>query len=84
VSEKLTLEEYLRDRWLPIQESRVRASTLSSYRRNIELHVIPALGKRQLDQLSAEDSDLLYAGLLKSGRRKRPGEKGPAKGALRI
>ena len=80
VSEKLTLEEYLRDRWLPIQESRVRPSTLSSYRRNIELHVIPALGKRQLDQLSADDIDLFYAGLLKNGRRKRPGEKGPAKG----
>ena len=51
VSEKLTLEQYLRDRWLPIQEPRVRPSTFSSYRRNIELHVIPALGKRPLDQL---------------------------------
>lgn len=80
VSEKLTLEQYLRDRWLPIQESRVRPSTFSSYRRNIELHVIPALGKRPLDQLSPEDIDVFYAGLLKSGRKKRPGEKGPAKG----
>jgi integrase len=80
VSEKLTLEQYLRDRWLPIQESRVRPSTFSAYRRNIELHVVPALGKRPLDQLSPEDVDLFYAGLLKNGRKKRPGEKGPAKG----
>ena len=80
VSEKLTLEQYLRDRWLPIQEARVRPSTFSSYRRNIELHVVPALGKRPLDQLSPEDIDVFYAGLLKSGRKKRPGEKGPAKG----
>jgi integrase len=80
VSEKLTLEQYLRDRWLPIQEARVRPSTFSSYRRNIELHVAPALGKRPLDQLSPEDIDVFYAGLLKNGRKKRPGEKGPATG----
>jgi len=65
---------------LPAQEARLRKSTHDAYRRNIELHVIPALGKRQLDQLSAEDIDLFYAALLKGGRKKRPGEKGPTKG----
>jgi integrase len=80
VSEKLTLGEYLTERWLPVQEARLRRSTYDSYRRNIELHVIPALGRRQLDQLRPEDIDVFYAALLKGGRKKRPGEKGPTKG----
>lgn len=80
VSEKLTLEQYLVDRWLPIQEARLRKSTHDSYRRNIELHVIPALGKRKLDQLTPDDIDVFYAALLKNGRKKRPGEKGPVTG----
>lgn len=80
VSENLTLGKYLTERWLPVQEARLRKSTHDSYRRNIELHVIPALGKRKLDQLTPEDIDVFYAALLKSGRKKRPGEKGPAKG----
>ncbi|HMR97341.1 MAG TPA: site-specific integrase, partial [Microthrixaceae bacterium] len=80
VSEKLTLGQYLTERWLPIQEARLRASTHASYRRNIELHVLPGLGRRPLDQLTPEDIDMFYAALLKSGRKKRPGEKGPAKG----
>lgn len=80
VSEKLTLGQYLTERWLPVQEARLRKSSFDAYRRNIELHVIPALGKRQLDQLTPEDIDVFYAALLKGGRKKRPGEKGPAKG----
>jgi integrase len=80
VSEKLTLGQYLTERWLPVQESRLRKSSFDSYRRNIELHVLPALGKRQLDRLAPEDIDMFYAALLKNGRNKRPGEKGPAKG----
>ena len=58
VSEKLTLGQYLTTRWLPVQESRLRASTYDSYRRNIDLHVIPALGERLLDRLTAEDIEL--------------------------
>ena len=80
VSEKLTLGQYLTERWLPIQETRLRKSTYESYRRNIELHVVPGLGRRKLDQLTPEDIDLFYAALLKNGRKKRPGEKSPAKG----
>ena len=80
VSEKLTLGEYLTERWLPVQETRLRRSSFEAYRRNIELHVVPGLGKRQLDQLTPDDIDLFYAALLKGGRKKRPGEKGPAKG----
>lgn len=78
-TEKLTLAEYLVGRWLPIQKSRLRASTYDSYRRNIELHVIPALGQRQLDKLTAEDIDLFYATLLTEGWLKSTGGKGSKK-----
>lgn len=81
VSEKLTLGEYLTTRWLPVQEARLRRSTYDSYRRSIELHVIPALGERLLDKLTVEDVDVFYATLLKNGRKKKsPGEKGGARG----
>jgi hypothetical protein len=50
VSEKLTLGEYLTKRWLPVQQARLRTSTYDSYQRNIDLHVIPALGERLLDR----------------------------------
>jgi integrase len=80
-TEKLTLAEYLVERWLPIQKSRLRPSTYDSYRRNIELHVIPAIGKRYLDKLTAEDIDFFYATLLTSGdKRTRRGGKGASKG----
>jgi hypothetical protein len=63
-TERLTVAEYLTQRWLPIQKSRVRSSTYDAYRRNVDLHVVPALGRRQLDKLTAEDIDLFYATLL--------------------
>jgi integrase len=69
VPDKSTLGAYLVERWLPIQESKVRASTFSSYERNIELHVVPALGRCPLDKLTADDLDAFYRSLLKSGNK---------------
>ena len=43
--EKLTLGDYLTGKWLPAQRSQLRPSTLHSYTRTIELHVLPTLGK---------------------------------------
>jgi integrase len=68
VSERITLGAYLLDRWLPVQAARLRRSTFDSYRRNIERHVVPALGAVPLDKLAVEDLDLFYARLLTSGR----------------
>jgi integrase len=68
-TEKLTLGQYLTDRWLPIQKSRVRHSTYDSYRRNIELHVLPALGRRPIERLTPDDIDVFYATLLTEGRK---------------
>lgn len=68
---KGTLGQYLTERWLPVQKSRLRHSTYDSYRRNIDLHVLPAIGQRQLAKLSPGDLDLFYADLLAKGRRKK-------------
>src|SRR5947209_5962879 len=64
-----TLGEYLIDKWLPLQRSQLRPSTFDSYRRNIDLHVLPALGRVPLAKLMPEDLDAFYALLLTSGRR---------------
>lgn len=74
-TEKLNVGQYLTQRWLPIQKSSVRASTYDSYRRNIDLHVLPALGRRPLDKLSPDDLDVFYATLLTEGRKKPIGKK---------
>ena len=68
-TERLTLSQYLSERWLPLQKSRLRTSTYDSYRRNIDLHVLPALGRRPIAKLTAEDLDLFYAALLTGGRK---------------
>ena len=78
-TEKLNLGQYLTERWLPIQKSRVRTSTYDAYRRNIDLHVLPALGRRPLEKLNAEDLDLFYATLLTEGRKKPTAKKPKAK-----
>ncbi len=72
--ERLTLGEYLTDRWLPAQRSQLKATTFHSYGSNIRLHVLPPLGNVPLARLAPEDLDGLYARLLESGRRNRSGD----------
>lgn len=67
--EKITLGDYLLERWLPTKQSQLRPSSYSSYRLNIELHVIPYLGHTALQGITPEDLDTLYARLLREGRR---------------
>ncbi len=66
---KTTLGEYLTEKWLPLQQAQLRRSTYDDYRRSIDLHVIPALGRVPLHKLTPEDLDTFYARLLTSGRR---------------
>ena len=47
---------------------RLRPSTVESYRRNIESHVLPDLGKLKLQSLTAGHLNSLYRKLEKSGR----------------
>lgn len=66
---RMTLADYLRDEWLPAMRGEVRPSTLDSYRRNIELHVVPRLGRTALQKLTPADLTRHYAHLLAEGRR---------------
>jgi integrase len=69
---KTTLTEYVEETWLPSLVVRNRRpSTLESYRRNLEVHVLPRLGHRPLARVTTADLDRLYADLLvgASGRR---------------
>ena len=50
-SERVALGGYLTEKWLPIQRAQLRPSTFDSYRRNIENHVVPALGRIPLHKL---------------------------------
>jgi integrase len=70
--DRVTLAEWVRDSWLPMTQARVKPSTYDSYRSNMETHVLPALGGRALQQLTAPMLNTLYADLLSRG-----GERGP-------
>jgi integrase len=72
--QRVTLGEYLTQRWLPAQRSQLKATTFHSYRRTVELHVVPTLGHVPLARLAAEDLDALYGRLLESGRRNASGD----------
>lgn len=62
-----TVAEYLTE-WLPAIRSTVRSGTWTSYRANLEHHVIPRIGHLQLAQLSARHLNAMYAELEVSGR----------------
>ena len=64
---KTTVGRYLTESWLPMQQARLRPSTLDDYRRKIELHVLPVLGAIELQELDVARLDRLYADLLDHG-----------------
>ena len=63
-----TLGVYLTMKWLPAKQLTLRPSTWDGYRRLIELHVLPHVGRVPLRHLRAEHLDRLYANLLEQGR----------------
>jgi integrase len=71
--QRLTLTEFFRHEWLPMMRTQVKASTLDSYRRNLENHVLPVLGGVPLQQLSPGHLNNLYRDLLGGGRRNGAG-----------
>ena len=57
------------DKWLDeYMVTTLRPSTLTSYRRSLELHVKPHLGHKALVKITAADLRSLYQTLLKTGR----------------
>ena len=70
---KVTLEDWVESSWLPTMRSQVKPSTWDSYMRNLRLHVLPALGRRTLQQLTPLALNGLYAELMASGKQTRAG-----------
>jgi integrase len=68
---RTTLSEWIRGTWLPMTEPRVKPSTFYSYKRNLELHVLPTLGNKLLQQLTALMLTALYGELAKDGDERR-------------
>lgn len=62
-----TTADYLRE-WLTAIKGTIRPGTWTSYRTNVERHVIPRVGARELRLLGASQLNALYAELLESGR----------------
>ena len=69
----LTLGVYLTQRWLPSKRASLRPSTWAGYRRNVELHVVPAIGRVPLRHLRPDHVERLYANLLADGNAVRHG-----------
>jgi integrase len=65
--DRLTFAEWVRDSWLPMTEGRVKPTTFHSYQRNLEIHVLPLIGSRPLQQLTALMLNAMYARLQAEG-----------------
>ena len=55
--DRTTFAEWVRDSWLPMTEGRVKPTTFHSYKRNLEIHVLPAIGSRPLQQLTPANAE---------------------------
>jgi hypothetical protein len=66
--DRITLGDYLTERWLPTKRAQLRRSTFDSYTRNVKNHVVPRIGGVALQKLTPEDLDEFYAGLLTDGK----------------
>lgn len=66
--DRITLGDYLVERWLPTKRAQLRRSTFDSYTRNVENHVVPRIGSTLLQRLTPEDLDEFYAQLLVDGK----------------
>ena len=69
---RLTLAEWTRESWLPMTETRVKPTTFDSYRRNLEAHVLPALGTKPLQTLTPLMLTGLYGQLATASDGRRP------------
>lgn len=69
---KVKVADFARQ-WLKSIRSTVRPSTHEAYRVMVEAHIIPRLGHRQVQQLTASQLNTMYADLLEGGRRNGKG-----------
>ena len=77
-TDEYTVAEWLRLWYELYAEPNVRPTTAASYRRNIELHVIPHIGDIKLNRLTSRKLQKFYKDLLENGRlREAQKEKNP-------
>lgn len=69
VPTKTTLAEWVADAWLIFAKTRIKASTFDSYRRTLDLHILPRIGGNALSDITTPMLNQLYAELLLNGRR---------------
>lgn len=67
-TDEYTVAEWLRLWYELYAEPNVRSTTAASYRRSIELHVIPRIGDIKLNRLTSRELQKLYKDLLENGR----------------
>lgn len=60
--DKITFAAWV-GQWLELKSGSITPRTLERYREQLRLHVLPTLGRRPLQQITATDLDSLYAGL---------------------
>jgi len=60
----LTFGAYLASQWLPAKKLHLATSTYRGYERNIQLHLLPTLGRVPLRRLRHQQIDALYDRLL--------------------
>jgi len=65
--DRLTFTEWVRGSWLPMTEGRVKPTTFHSYRQNLEIHVLPVIGSRPLQQITPLMLNAMYAKLQAEG-----------------
>lgn len=69
----ITLAQYVEGTWLPaLRVKHLRESTLESYQRNLDVHVLPRLGNRRLVLVTTAELDRLYSDLLEVGGARGP------------
>lgn len=65
--ERLTMAQYLSERWLPAIEGSIRPTTFDGYARHVRVYVVPRLGRTQLQQLTPDRISAFYRDLTKAG-----------------
>ncbi len=60
----LTFGAYLRSQWLPAKKLHLATSTYRGYERNVQLHVLPTLGRTGIRRLRYQQIGSLYDSLL--------------------
>ena len=70
---RITVGEYLTQRWLPSLNARLKPTTRCMYGQNIAIHVLPRLGHLPLQAILPGHLTALYGEMLRTGNQMRPG-----------